>query len=397
MKADYIVTTGGLRSRHPAADRSRRSWRRPRASTSASGVQIGFVKVKGSVTNVLGVDPKVVDSLFDLEVSKGSLAGAAARRARGVEEHCGRREPEGRPRTSRSTFAADRAQGLHRAGDLRPDRACPDYVISTDGVRDELSRTCSTRRSTSQTQGGPSAQNRAAIEKTHEGVPERQGPGPGRVQGRAVESDQPVPQPRERVAALRDRDRAVRHRQHARSLDHRAHPRARAHAGGRDDPATGAVARAVGGGDHRPARCVPRHRHRRALRVGVGPGVERPGHRRVPRRAGPARRRSSCWPRSSGSSPRSGRPARPRSSTSSKPSPPSNPHLGSVVRVPGAGAGRPAPGCTAARGTARVAIALLASAPAPIRWSDGRDRVDAVEGPPRVAGLERAELVRRAG
>ena len=72
MKADYIVTTGGFgggtlpQSLAPALAKTP-------GVTQVSGVQSGFAKIEGDVQNVQGVDPKVVDSLFDLEVSKGSL------------------------------------------------------------------------------------------------------------------------------------------------------------------------------------------------------------------------------------------------------------------------------------------------------------------------------------
>ena len=51
-----------------------------------------------------------------------------------------------------------------------------------------------------------------------------------------------------------------------------------------------AVERAVGVGDHRPARHAARSGDRRGVRVGDGEGAVRPGHRQVLGRA----RRSSC-------------------------------------------------------------------------------------------------------
>ncbi len=71
-------------------------------------------------------------------------------------------------------------------------------------------------------------------------LPQREAPGPGRVQGQPVQRHQPGAQhPLRPARAVRDR-RRLRHRQHARAQRLRAHPRDRHAARGRHDPLAGA-------------------------------------------------------------------------------------------------------------------------------------------------------------
>ena len=219
-------------------------------------MQSGFVKIKGSVTNLLGVDPKVVDSLFDLEVSDGSLQalqldGLAVSKTTADDENLkvGQHMPVTFAQTGRQDFIV---QAIY------DQTAVTNYVISTAAYEKNFPDVFDAQIYL-KTQGGPSPKNRAAIEKTMKAYPS--GKVQDREQFKAAQSDQ-INQFLNLVnalAALRHRHRVVRHRQHARAFRSSSGRvssglmRAVGH-----DPSTSAVARALGGGDHRPARCVPR-------------------------------------------------------------------------------------------------------------------------------------------
>ena len=92
-----------------------------------------------------------------------------------------------------------------------------------------------------------------------------------------------------RAAVPRGHHRADRHRQHDDAVDLRAHEGARAVARRGREPAADAVDDPLGGGDHRVARHVARHRDRVVLRLGGHQGPAGPGLLEVLTRARAAR------------------------------------------------------------------------------------------------------------
>ncbi len=174
MKADYIITTEGFGPGTLPQTAETQLAKTP-GVTSVSGVQNGFVKVKGSVTDILGVDPNVVDSLFDLEVSQGDLKalqldGLAVSKTTADDENLklGQHVPVTFAQSGRKDFIV---QAIY------DQTAVPDYVISTDAYRKNFPDVFDAQIYL-RTQGGPSAQNRAAIEKTMKAYPS------GKVQDR---------------------------------------------------------------------------------------------------------------------------------------------------------------------------------------------------------------------
>jgi putative ABC transport system permease protein len=167
MKADYIITTEGFgngtlpRTLEPQL-------RKTPGVTLVSGVQSGFVKVKGSVTNALGVDPKVVDSLFDLEVSQGNLQalqldGLAVSKNTADDENLkvGQKVPVQFAQTGRKIFTV---QAIY------DQTAVPNYVISTAAYEQNFPDVFDAQIYL-KTEGGPTPRNRAPIEKTMKAYP----------------------------------------------------------------------------------------------------------------------------------------------------------------------------------------------------------------------------------
>ena len=72
MKADYIINTSGIGSALPPVIES--EIKRVPGVAIASGLRIGSMKIGASVKQVEAVDPAVVDQLFDIGVTKGSVA-----------------------------------------------------------------------------------------------------------------------------------------------------------------------------------------------------------------------------------------------------------------------------------------------------------------------------------
>jgi putative ABC transport system permease protein len=72
MKADYVVTSGGFGAGVLPLQLEDRL-KRTRGVTAVSGVRSGQFEVKGGVKMLTAVDPNIVNSLFDLEVSKGDI------------------------------------------------------------------------------------------------------------------------------------------------------------------------------------------------------------------------------------------------------------------------------------------------------------------------------------
>ncbi len=136
-----------------------------------SGTQYGPIKVGSDVNNALGVDPAVVDSLFDLKVSDGSLStlgidGIAVQKKTADEKKLKVGDdvrvlfPQGSPHTFtvRAIFDQNQVPSV------------PNYVISTDAFVANYPNVFDLAVYI-QTQGGPTPQNRAALEKTMKQFP----------------------------------------------------------------------------------------------------------------------------------------------------------------------------------------------------------------------------------
>jgi putative ABC transport system permease protein len=73
MKADYVVTSGGFgQGRIPVAAEDQLA--AVPGVEAMSGVRTGQAKIKGSVEQLVAVDPRNFNSLFDLQVAKGKLS-----------------------------------------------------------------------------------------------------------------------------------------------------------------------------------------------------------------------------------------------------------------------------------------------------------------------------------
>jgi putative ABC transport system permease protein len=162
MKADYIVTTEGFGNGTLPTTLAPQLAKTP-GVTQVSGVQSGFAKIKGDVQNLLGVDPKVVDSLFDLEVSQGSLQalqldGLAVSKTVADDDgfKVGQRVPVVFAQTGRKLFTVQA---------IFDQTAVPGYVISTAAYKQNFPDVFDAQIYL-KTQGGPNPQNRAAIKQT---------------------------------------------------------------------------------------------------------------------------------------------------------------------------------------------------------------------------------------
>jgi putative ABC transport system permease protein len=72
MKADYVVTSGSFGTGILPLQLEQKLRQAP-GVTSVSGVRSGQFEVKGSVKQLIAVDPNQVNSLFDVEVTKGDI------------------------------------------------------------------------------------------------------------------------------------------------------------------------------------------------------------------------------------------------------------------------------------------------------------------------------------
>ncbi len=165
MKADYIVTSGGFGQ--PTLPRVLEDeLAKTPGVEQASGTQFGAIKVGTSVANTLGVDPAVVDSLFDLRVSDGSLAalqldGIAVQKKTAedkgwkIGDEVRVQFPTGGPKT----FTVQAIFDQNRVPQI------PEYVISTDAFLANYPNVFDAQIYI-QTRGGPSPANRAALDKT---------------------------------------------------------------------------------------------------------------------------------------------------------------------------------------------------------------------------------------
>jgi putative ABC transport system permease protein len=170
MKADYLVNSGGFGfGTIPRALET--ALQKTPGVEQVSGTQFGPIKVNKSVNNALGVDPTVVDSLFDLEVSDGSLAnlgldGIAVQKPVAEDKHLKVGDevqvqfPQGGPRT----FTIQAIYDQTRVPSI------PNYVISTEAFVANYPNVFDLAVYV-QTKGGPTPQNRAALEKTMKQFP----------------------------------------------------------------------------------------------------------------------------------------------------------------------------------------------------------------------------------
>ena len=174
MKADYIITTDGFgpgtlpRTLQPQLART------PGVET-VSGVQDGFVKVSGDVTQLMGVDPKVVSSLFDLEVSKGNLQALGLN---GLAVKKGVADDQGWTLGTRVPMKfASAGRKVFTVRAIFDQNAVADYVISSAAYA-KIFPDVFDAQIYLKTTGGPTPANRAAIEKTMKSYPS------GKVQDR---------------------------------------------------------------------------------------------------------------------------------------------------------------------------------------------------------------------
>jgi putative ABC transport system permease protein len=72
MKADYIVNTSGFNGGLPPEIEKKLA--AVKGVEIASGVRFGFAQINGSVTAIEGVDPALVEQLFDVGVEQGRLS-----------------------------------------------------------------------------------------------------------------------------------------------------------------------------------------------------------------------------------------------------------------------------------------------------------------------------------
>ena len=277
MKADYVITSPGFGQGSIPLEAQRQLSALPNVEL-ASGIRSGQAKIEGSVEQVIAADPTKIDSLFDLQPTKGKISqltpnGIAVLDTVASDNNwkVGQQVPLEFAQTGKQEFTVE---------SIYKQTGFTSYVITTDAYernfRDQLDFQVYVNA-----KGGVTPANTAAIKKVMHQFPGPEGTDPRRVQGVAGRADQPVPEPGLCAPLLRHRDRALRHRQHTRALDHRTPSRAGLVARGRHDAPSAAVQRAVGVGHHRPARHAARSRHRRGLRLGDGEGAPRPGHRAI--------------------------------------------------------------------------------------------------------------------
>ena len=165
MKADYLVTSNSF-GPGTLPRLLEDQLRDTPGVEQVSGTQKNFIKVGSSASEVLGVDPAVVDSLFDLDVSEGSLEalkldGIAVKRptAEGKGWKIGDVVTVQFPQGGSKSFTVQAIYDQTRVPQI------PDFVVSTDAFVANYPNTFDSAIYL-QTKGGPSPANRAALEKT---------------------------------------------------------------------------------------------------------------------------------------------------------------------------------------------------------------------------------------
>jgi putative ABC transport system permease protein len=165
MKADYVITSGGfgIGTLPRVVEQQLRD---TEGVTEVSGTQSGAIQVDGGADFAMGVEPRVVDSLFDLEVSDGSLQslqldGLAVKRSKADDKDwkVGDEVPVVFPSGNRRTFI------IQAIFDQTQVPEVPNYVISTEAFEANYPNVFDSSIYLN-VEGGPSPANRAAIEKT---------------------------------------------------------------------------------------------------------------------------------------------------------------------------------------------------------------------------------------
>jgi putative ABC transport system permease protein len=170
MKSDYVINSGGFGfGTLPRV--LEEQLRATPGVTQVSGTQSGAIEVDGGADLVLGVEPGVVDSLFDLQVSDGSLPalrldGIAVKRSKADDEgwQVGDEVRVLFPAGNRRTFT------IQAIFDQTQVPTVPNYVISTAAFAANYPNVFDSAIYVN-TEGGTSRANRAALERTLEEYP----------------------------------------------------------------------------------------------------------------------------------------------------------------------------------------------------------------------------------
>lgn len=164
MLSDYVVTGGGFGFGTLPRVLEQQLGDMPEV-TLVSGTQSGAIQVDRGADQVMGVDPQNVDSLFDLEVSEGSLEalrldGLAVKRSKAEDEgwKVGDEVPVLFPAGNRRTFTIQAIFDQTQVPDV------PHYVISTESFEANYPNVFDASIYVN-TQGGTSRANRAALEQ----------------------------------------------------------------------------------------------------------------------------------------------------------------------------------------------------------------------------------------
>jgi putative ABC transport system permease protein len=170
MLADYVVTGGGFGFGTLPRVLEEQIRDTPEV-TLVSGTQSGAIQVDGGADQVIGVDPQNVDSLFDLEVSDGSLGALGLD---GLAVKSSKAEDKGWavgddvavvfPAGDRRTFTIQAIFDQTQVPDV------PNYVLSTEAFEANYPNVFDSKIYVN-TQGGPSPANRAALEQVLEQYP----------------------------------------------------------------------------------------------------------------------------------------------------------------------------------------------------------------------------------
>ena len=286
MKADYVVNSSGF-GPGTIPITLEDQLRGVENVESVSGVRVSQAKIKGSVDFLYAADPKKIDSLFDLQPTQGKISdlgpnGLAVLESTASDNnlHLGSKVEVEFPETGRQTFTVEA---------IFAQTGFANWVTSLDTYEANVADQFDTQIYV-KTTGGVTPENTAALKQVV-----KQYPGPKletREQFKATQAGQ-INQILNLIYVLLFFAIVIALFGIANTLgsvDHRAQPRARVAPRRRHEPSAGAVERAVGGGDHRPARHAARPGDRRRVRVGDGACPQRPGHRQVLARAGAAHR-----------------------------------------------------------------------------------------------------------
>ena len=229
----------------PDRDRQTSCGRRPASTTSSASASARHAHLRRTKHSVSAIDP---GGEPDLQAGLDGRLAADARHARPDGAFTDKDFAKNHNLTLGSKCAAARperrAADVHDQGHLRPAvgrlAVRRPLMISSRHLRQALHAPAGPVRLLQRRRRRLEGEQREARPGA-EGLPEREGPEPRRVQEEPGELPQEHPQhPLRAARALRDRQ-PVRDRQHARADDLRADARARDAARGRDDALAGAV------------------------------------------------------------------------------------------------------------------------------------------------------------